>query len=364
MTYTDEFSPDAARHNHIDNRTSGIIDFDTRNAWDEGEAHLEFGSGDSIELELAGANFQMDSKVGVSSGSVTLSDGEGGDQWRTDHIYATEGGSWDILEGEPGSNKYLVSDVADEDLVSEDPDSVIEEDYEEGDVVHHLRENEYAGGPAPKGQPFERRAGELVFSVLVPPDADDASDLSEQHILDRRREAIDLLDTGAPRQPNVTVPEFELYPGQSKVVPMNSWPGTTFRLWNYTILQTRFGVFGTENLKLYVTDLTGTDELESETREETVRLFFEQDGDREYIQRDFSAIDWSELAIWESEETRNSPISGGEWDDPILDIDHPSGDDTDTMYFVIENVSDDFAYSRASSLSAQITTSVELTKDV
>lgn len=73
---------------------------------------------------------------------------------------------------------------------------------------------------------------------------------------------------------------------------------------------------------------------------------------------------WSEHALWETTELFHTPIDGGEWKEPILDIDHPSGTGTDALYFIIKNVSDNVVYRERGSLSAQLTTSVERTEDV
>lgn len=327
MTYDSTFSPDSARHNHLDQRLGGVLDFDTRNDWNEGQAALTFGSGPDIEWELDGANFLINgSKVGAAGGTVTLSDGEGDDRWRVDHIYASEDGAWQVSEGEPASNEYVYPEI----------------DTDTESVEWHIGENEQAGGPAPKGQDFARRRGELVYSILVPPDATNSDDFGEQHVLDRRREAIDLLQTGRPRQPVINR-SFELEPGEWLWTPIVVGPNRTFRLWQYSLSRIDFGLFESDNLELFIIEYTLTDD--DDTIEWDVE---EEDGP-----------DWHDHSIWDTTDTFDRATNDEE---PLFQIDTENF--TSGFAFVVENTTDNANYVGVTELGLQVTFTTEDTADL
>lgn len=345
MTYTSDTSPDAARHNQIDQRLGGILEFDHRNNYDEGEAALSFGSdsADDIEIDIDGANLLIGgSKVSAPPNTVPLSTEH--DEWRVDHIYSDEDGAWSSHEGEPGSNEFIVHQVADSDLVDDDPDDIVEDNYEEGDVVHRVRLSERADGPAPKGTAFDGVQGELVFSVAIPPDATSASDLDERHIWDRRRVAIDQLDTDRPRQGGISTNAFELEPGEWEMWQLPAWIDHTLRVWDYALSMLDIGYFDQEDVEFTQIYLVDYVEIEDDV------------DDRELDWND-GEPDWSEIAVWESDETRHSP-----GDSPIVDIDL-SGE-VDQHAFVVENTHDSFEFTGSSGLTFTATYTLEATEDL
>lgn len=330
MTYDSSFSPDAARHNHIDQRLNGILDFDTRNAWDEGQAALNFGSGTAIEFEFNGANTLIDgSKVSTPPNAIVLSDGHD-DLWRLDHIYISEDGAFNVLEGEPGTNEYVVAEI------------------EDGDVEHTIEANEQAGGPAPKGSDFERRRGELVYSVLVPPGANSPDDVSEQHIQDRRREAIDLLNTGPPRQPAIASQDFALTEGDWRYWPMMAWRGQTFRLWEYTLTMSRFGMFVSDDYDFYIVDHSPLEEIDSDE--------FADDEDDD-------PIDWGEYAIWESSEI-DQTYRDHDNGQPLLEVDMPLDENADAMFFVVTYTGNRTSSTPHTRVALQVTYTIEETENL
>lgn len=331
MTYSSDFSVDAARHNQLDQRLNGILDFDERSTRIEGQASLDFGSGSAaIELDIEGANLLLNgSKISAPPNTVTLSDGDtsADNLWREDHIYATEAGSFAVAEGVPGDNRYVVHEIDDSGTTPQ--------------VIHTIRDNLRAGGPRPKGTDFGQGSGELLWTVLVPPGATTAADLNENHLLDRRRTAIDLLDVDAPRQPAIVSRGLEFPAGSWELWPISTWADQTLRIWSYTITASRFGMFTTDNFKVYLVsyeDLGGNippDEL---------------DGN----------INWSNYAIWESGQTKQT--SRGDPDQLILDID--TGGYSDAHAFVVENDSDFDYVGNSWRIGVQVRFTLEETADL
>lgn len=325
MPYRDEHSIDAARHNSLDHRLSGILDFDTRNTLSEGQAAISIGSGGTgIELDLEGANVLLNgSKVSVPPNTVPISDGHAS-LWRVDHIVATEDGVYDVLPGEPGDNRY------------------VEHSISGGEIEHSIVENETAGGPAPKGTSLENATGELLYSVLVPPGATSGDALAppEQYIWDRRRLAPDVLDLGRPRQPSIGSDLFELPAGEWNIWPVTVWEGQTLRLWEYSVGQERYGLFESDNFTLYLVEYGDlTDDIET----------WQGDGP-----------DWESAAVWQSSTMLQN--TWGDDQDTLVDID--VGDGSKGMAFVLVNEGD-FDYTGVPyRLTFQATCTIENTDDL
>lgn len=305
MPYHSDTSVDSARHNQIDRRLNGILDYDNRNTRTEGQAALDFGSGSAaIELDIEGANLLLNgSKTSCPPNTVTLSDGNNSGLWRTDHIYATEAGNFAVAEGEPGDNRYVTHEIDDSDPTNPQ-------------ITHSIVENERAGGPRPKGVDFAQGSGELLWSVLVPPGASTAADLNENHLWDRRRTAIDLLGTEAPRVPAIASKSFELPAGDWTLWPVMAHGGQTIRLWSYEVFLARWGFFQSTDFTLYLIDYEGTGGIHEDAHE--------------------GGINWGEYAIWQSSQMWQ--MGRGSGDGTLLDID--TGNEADAYAFVLSNDSD------------------------
>lgn len=331
MTYDSTFSPDAARHNQLDQRLNGILDYDERNTRVEGQAALEFGSGNAgIELDIEGANCLINgSKISVPPNTVTLSDGDSSGEglYRTDHIYATEAGNFSVAEGEPGDNRYVVHEIDDSGT--------------EPAIEHSIEESLRAGGPAPKGPSFAAEQGELLWTVLVPPGATTAADLNENHIFNRRRVAIDLLDLEEPRTPGINAREVDLAAGEWVSWPIITDFRQTLRIWSYCITVSRFGMVNTNNFRVYLVDHSAIDG--------GIPVSEFDDG-----------IEWSDYAVWESGQTRQ--FSRGDPDDLIVDIDMAGN--ADSHLFVLENDSDVDYTGEEARVGLSVTYSVENTEDL
>lgn len=330
MPFDSTISVDPARHNQLDQRQNGILDYDERNVRTEGQAALDFGSGSAaIELDIEGANLLLDgTKTSCPPNTVTLSDGNSSGLWRTDHIYATEAGNFAVAEGEPGDNRYVVHEID-----SSDPTNP--------QITHSIVENEHAGGPRPKGSDFSQGSGELLWSVLVPPGARTSADLNENHLWDRRRGAVDLLDLGPPRQPTIVSHDLEFLAGQWRVWPIVTWPNQTFRLWEYTLTSNQHGFMADNDFRFYIVD---HNEIEGGI------------PGSEFSE----GVDWSKYAIWQS--SQNKQTSGGDPEDIIVDID--TGPNSDAHAFIVEN-SGDFNYrSNTNRMGLQVTYTLENTADL
>lgn len=328
MTYGSQFSPDSARENQQDQRLNGILDYDNRNDWNQGQAALDYGSGTGIEFSVDGANFLINgSKVGAPSNSVQISDGHD-TLWRTDHIYASEDGAYNVLEGEPDDNLYAYPEI----------------DASAGTVSWNIGENTQAGGPAPKGQEFNRKRGELIFSILVPPGASDIAQFGSAYVLDRRRPAIDLLNTGRPRTPSISSDVFELEEGDWHLWQLTAWADHTIRVWDYALSQLRYGYFGSGSLHVYIVDWSKLDEGGG-------------DGQLDWNGGD---VDWGELAVWESSDTRQRPDNDEE---PIVNIDLPTTG-VEPFAFVVENTSNNYRFVNDEALSLSVSYTIEDTRDL
>lgn len=168
MVYKNGYAIDAARHNQLDRRLNGVVNFDpSTHTETDGPCAVTVGSSSSaIESDVDGGTVQINGdRLEVLPDTVSHEAGHA-DFPRHDIVYIAADGSPYVLTGEPGDNTIFDS---------------------EGNAITPTGPS----APVPETQDGRRLEGAVLASVWIPAGATDTSDVSQNdHVHDRRRPAV------------------------------------------------------------------------------------------------------------------------------------------------------------------------------
>lgn len=172
--------------------------------WESGWAASPTTAGDAIEVEIEAGSGQISNEsVNTITDTVELLTGPSSPDWRRDLIYVSEAGTYEVLTGGVGE-------------LSTDRD---------GTTL------DFRNSPEPEPDDTTDISGIPIHVVSIPPGAEDANDLTQDHIHDLRT-GLDLITGSAEgtRRDTLQIADTALADGDHVQLPIIVQGGETIRV--------------------------------------------------------------------------------------------------------------------------------------